>query len=134
MTVNQDAIAEYLAFRDKYDVPVWMGESGENTDEWVESFRRLLEAHSIGWCFWPYKKLDATSCIVSIKPPEDWNVIVGFAEGPRTTFEDVRKHRPDKEKVKKALRDYLELIKFANCKVNAGYLRALGLKTLKPTQ
>lgn len=59
--------------------------------------------------------------------PEDWNAIAEFAEGPRTTFEDVRKHRPDKEKVKKVLRDYLERMKFANCRINQGYLKALGM-------
>jgi endoglucanase len=128
MTVNQEAIQQYLSFREKYDVPVWMGESGENTDEWIDSYRKLLEAHDIGWCFWPYKKLDATSCIASIKRPEDWDAIIAFADGPRTTFEEVRKHRPPKEKVEKALSDYLERIKFANCRVNQGYLRALGLR------
>src|SRR6476620_5997498 len=35
MDVNQAAIQEYVDFRDKYKVPVWMGESGENTDEWI---------------------------------------------------------------------------------------------------
>src|SRR5438876_5297760 len=128
MTVNQDAIQEYLNFRDKYNVPIWMGESGENTDEWIDSFRKLLEAHNIGWCLWPYKRLAATSCIVSINSPEDSAAIIAFAEGPRATFEDVRKHRPPKEKVEKALNDYLERIKFANCSVNQGYLKALGLK------
>ncbi|MDX6290285.1 MAG: endoglucanase [Blastocatellia bacterium] len=128
MTVNQDAIQQYLTFREKYNVPVWMGESGENTDEWIDSFRKLLEAHDIGWCFWPYKKLDATSCIASINSPADWAAIIAFADGPRTTFEEVRKHRPPKEKVEKALNDYLERIKFANCHINQGYLKALGLR------
>jgi aryl-phospho-beta-D-glucosidase BglC (GH1 family) len=128
MTVNQDAIQEYLAFRDKHNVAVWMSESGENTDEWIDSFRKLLEAHDIGWCFWPYKKLDATSCLVSINSPADWAAIVAFADGPRTTFEEVRKHRPPKEKTQKALSDYLERIKFANCRINQGYLKALGLR------
>jgi aryl-phospho-beta-D-glucosidase BglC (GH1 family) len=128
MEVNTGAIQEYLDFRDKYNVPVWMGESGENTDEWISSFRKLLEVNNIGWCFWPYKKLEATSCPVSINSPAEWDTIVGFAEGPRTTFEEVRKHRPPKEKVQKALSDYLEQIKFANCRVNQGYLKALGLK------
>jgi len=128
MTVNQDAIQEYLTFRDKYNVPIWMGESGENTDDWIGSFRKLLEAKNIGWCFWPYKKLDATSCTVSIKMPDDWATIVDFADGPRTTFEEVRKRRPPKEKVQKALNDYLGRIKFANCRINSGYLQALGLR------
>jgi len=126
--VKVDAIQPYLDFRTKYNVPIWMGESGENTDEWIDSFRKLLETNDIGWCFWPYKKLDATSCIVSIKRPEDWDAIIAFADGPRTTFEEVRKHRPPKEKVDKALSDYLEQIKFSNCRVNQGYLKALGLR------
>lgn len=128
MEVNQSAIQEYLDFRDKHNVPVWMGESGENTDEWVASYRSLLEQHKIGWCFWPYKKVDATSCVASINKPADWDAIVGFAEGPRTTFEEIRKNRPAKEKVQKALSDYLEGVKFANCRINQGYLKALGLK------
>jgi len=128
MPVKQEAIQEYLSFGEKYNVPVWMGESGENTDEWIDAFRKLLEGHDIGWCFWPYKKLNATSCIVSINPPDDWEAIIAFAEGPRATFEEVRKHRPPKEKVEKALSDYLERIRFANCRINRGYLKALGLK------
>ncbi|HVQ39752.1 MAG TPA: hypothetical protein VMS31_19585, partial [Pyrinomonadaceae bacterium] len=128
MEVNREAIQEYLDFRDKYKVPVWMGESGENTDEWISSFRTLLEVDNIGWCFWPYKKLDATSCIASINPPEDWDAIVNFANGPRATFEEVRTHRPPKERIQRALSDYLERIKFSNCRVNQGYLKALGLK------
>ncbi|HKO62250.1 MAG TPA: hypothetical protein VJV03_13890 [Pyrinomonadaceae bacterium] len=127
MDVNRDAIQEYLDFRDKYSVPVWMGESGENTDEWIASYRTLLESNNIGWCFWPYKKLDATSCVASINKPADWDTIVTFAEGPRTTFEEVRKSRPAKEKSQKALNDYLEQIKFANCRINHGYLKALAL-------
>jgi endoglucanase len=128
MEVNQGAIQEYLDFRDKYNVAVWMGESGENTDAWITSFRNLLDANNIGWCFWPYKRMEATSCVVSINSPTEWDTIVSFAEGPRITFEEVRKNRPAKDKVQKALSNYLERIKFANCRVNRGYLKALGLR------
>jgi endoglucanase len=128
MEVNQGAIQEYLDFRDKYNVPVWMGESGENTDAWISSYRTLLEGNNIGWCFWPYKKLDATSCLVSINKPLDWDAIIAFADGPRVTFEEVRKNRPPKEKAQKALNDYLEQTKFANTRINQGYLKALGLR------
>ena len=128
MDVNQSAIQEYVDFRTKYNVPVWMGESGENTDEWIASFRTLLENNNIGWCFWPYKKLDATSSVASINRPSDWDAIVAFADHPRTTFEEVRKNRPPIEKSRKALRDYLQAIKFANCRINQGYLKAMALK------
>jgi hypothetical protein len=128
MEVKQEAVQEYVDFSQKYNVPVWMGESGENKDEWVASFRELLERNRIGWCFWPYKKLDATSCVVSVNRPADWDAVAAFADHPRTTFEDVRKNRPPKEKVERALAAYLEQIKLGNCKVNEGYLKALGLR------
>jgi endoglucanase len=126
--VNQSQIQEYVDFRDKHNVPIWMGESGENTDEWINAYRILLEKNDIGWCFWPYKKIDATSCVASINRPADWDAIITFADHPRTTFEEVRKNRPPKEKIKNALDGYLENIKFKNCKINAGYLKALGVK------
>jgi endoglucanase len=125
---DQSVIQEYVDFGNKYNVPVWMGESGENSYEWIDSFRKLLEKNQIGWCFWTFKRLDAKATIASIKKPEDWDEIVEFAEDPRTTFEEVRRARPDKSKIDKALRDYLEQIKFANCKINDEYLKALGLK------
>lgn len=127
MEVKQEAVQEYVDFSAKYGVPVYMGESGENTDEWVASFRTLLERNRIGWCFWPYKKLDATSCVASVNKPADWDAVTAFADHPRTTYEDVRKNRPPKEKIDRALAGYLEGIKFKNCRVNEGYLKALGL-------
>lgn len=128
MDVKQEAVQEYVDFSNKYNVPVWMGESGENTDEWIASFRALLEQNGIGWCFWPYKKMDSTRGIASIKKPAEWDAIISFADHPRTTFEEVRKNRPPKEKIDKALTAYLEQIKFKNCAINNGYLKALGLK------
>ncbi len=128
MEVKQEAIQEYVDFGDKYGVPVWMGESGENTDEWITSFRTLLERNRIGWCFWPYKKVDSTSCVASINKPADWDAIIVFADHPRASFEEVRNNRPPKEKINKALADFLEQIKFKNCKINQGYLKAIGLQ------
>ena len=127
MDVKQDAIQEYVDFSNKYNVPIWMGESGENTDEWIASFRTLLEQNSIGWCFWTYKRLDATACVASIKKPAGWEAIVAFADHPRTTFADIRTNRPPKETVQRALTEYLEQVKFRNCKINRSYLTALGL-------
>jgi len=128
MDVKQEAIQEYVDFSNKYDVPILMGESGENTDEWIASFRTLLEQNKVGWCFWTYKRLDATACVASIKKPADWDAIVTFADHPRTTFADIRTNRPPKETVQRALSDYLEQVKFQNCKINRSYLTALGLK------
>ena len=124
---TQNVIQEYLDFRDKYNVPIWLGESGENTNEWISNFRQLLEKNNIGWCFWPYKKLESDRGIVSINMTPEFDLIIQFANSDIISFEDIRKHRPDTDKVKKALKDYLHNCKFENCKINNDYLEALGL-------
>jgi hypothetical protein len=65
--------------------------------------------------------------VVSIKRTTEWNAVVSFVDRPRTTFEEIRSNRPAREIVAKALADFLENVKLKNCKVNEGYLKALGL-------
>ena len=124
---TESVIREYLDFRENYDVPVWLGESGENNYSWIGAFRRLLERNNIGWCFWPYKKLDATTCIVSIRTTREFGEVQTFADKDRSSFEKIRKDYPSREVVDKALRDYLDDLLLVNCEINQGYLRALGL-------
>ncbi|MBI2419764.1 MAG: glycoside hydrolase family 5 protein [Ignavibacteriales bacterium] len=120
-------IADYVDYANKYNVPLWLGESGENSNEWIASFRRLCEANNIGWCFWPYKKLDATAGVVSIPLTTEFEAIIEFANKPRTDFAEVRANRPPQATIKKALDDYRNNMKLKNCKVNTEYIKALGL-------
>ena len=124
---TQSVIQEYIDFRNQNNVPIWLGESGENKDQWISSFRSLLERNNIGWCFWPYKKLDARTCMVSITKTPEFDSVIQFSEKHRETFEDIRKSKPSKEIIEKALNDYLNNILLSNCKINKGYLNALGL-------
>lgn len=52
-----DAIRQILETRTKYNVPVWLGETGENSNVWYTQAIALLEGHNIGWAWWPLKKL-----------------------------------------------------------------------------
>ncbi len=125
---TQPMMQEYADFMKRYNVPIWMGESGENTDQWIDSWRRLNEKNNFGWCFWPYKKMDAASSMVTVTKTAEWDSIVVFANKPRTTYKEIRDAKPSKEVIKKAFADYLENCKFARCSVNEGYMNALGLK------
>jgi endoglucanase len=126
---NREVIQEYLDFRDRYNVPIWLGESGENTDEWIAQFVRVLEKNDVGWCFWPYKKMQKTSAVVSFAPPAHWAEILAYAKIPANTGETEKRiaARPSLEDSREALRDLLRKIRFENCSVNSGYLKALGL-------
>jgi hypothetical protein len=127
MPIEQKEIQDYVDFSNKYDVPMYLGESGENEDEWIDSFRILLEKNDFGWCFWPYKKMDSSRGMVQFAKTKEWEEIIKYAEAPKKNFEEVRKLKPAKEIVRKALNDLLENIKFQNCTINDGYLKALGI-------
>ncbi len=127
MGVNQKTLEPFIAYRDKYHVPLWLGESGENTDEWVARFRTLLETNRIGWAFWPYKKLQAKSAPVTITPPANWDQIVAYAKLPRGDggVKERMKQRPPQPIIDAALAELLDNIQFAKCTPNSGYIHAL---------
>jgi hypothetical protein len=129
MPPEQNEIQEYVDFRDRYDVPIWMGESGENTHGWIDSFRVLLEENDIGWCFWTYKRLNTRRSVMSITRPDDWGIISSYADGPRVTYEDVRENRPSVKISSAVLREYVSKTLFGQCRPNPGYIRALGISS-----
>ena len=54
---SQESIQHFLNIRHEHNVPIWMGESGENSNVWFTDAITLLERNSIGWAWWPLKKL-----------------------------------------------------------------------------
>jgi hypothetical protein len=114
-------------------MPVWLGESGENTDHWIARFTAMLERKQVGWCFWPYKKMEKPSVVVSFAKPAHWDEIVALAAMTTGTGEAEKRiaARPSVDHARQALDDWLNRIQVQQCTVNAGYLRALGLRTPK---
>ena len=127
--VKQEVIQKYIDFRNKYNVPIYIGETGENNDDWIKNFRLLLEKNNIGWHYWPYKKMDAKSCIVQFKQPTNYELLINFSQKPRSTFKQIREAGPvNREQIKQALEDFLKNCLFENCTPNQGYVTGLGLK------
>ena len=122
-------IREYLDFRDKYHVPIWLGESGENKDEWIAAFTKTLEDNHVGWCYWPYKKMDATSSPVTFDRPDHWDSVVKLAAMPLGTGDAEKRiaARPSPEESRAIFDDLLNKVRSSSERVNDGYLRALGL-------
>ena len=126
---TQNVIQDYVDFRDKYNVPIYCGETGENKDPWIKDFRVLLEKNNIGWHYWPYKKLDDTAGIITFNIPAGYDKIIEYTNQLRADFEAIRKAAPaNREQIKQALYQFLENCKFENCRPNKGYIEALGLK------
>jgi hypothetical protein len=74
--------------------------------------------------------MEKSSAIVSIQPPEHWNEIVKYA-GERRGVGDTEKQlgmRPSPEIAAAAMKQLLENAKVEKCRINTGYIEALGLK------
>jgi len=54
---DQNSIQHFINIRDKYNVPIWLGETGENSNVWFTQAISLMERNDIGWCWWPLKKM-----------------------------------------------------------------------------
>jgi aryl-phospho-beta-D-glucosidase BglC (GH1 family) len=124
----QANIQDFVQYRDSVNLPFYMGETGENTDQWIAAWTRLMNRNNIGWTYWPYKKMNSPRGMMSISQPENWDKIIEFTQASRNGFDEIRKARPDQEMVKKAMLQLIENCKYSNCKVNESYTRAMGMK------
>ncbi len=125
---TQDVIKDYVDFRDKYNVPIYVGETGENDDNWILAFRKLLEKNNIGWHYWPYKKMESTSCLVTFPNPVSWDSLVAYTKKPRSSFEEIRKARPqDITIIQQALDTFMINLRRPNYRFNGKYITGIGL-------
>ena len=83
------SIADILKLRDEHDVPVWLGESGENSNTWFRDAIALVEGEGIGWAFWPLKKIGFNQPL-EITPNPGWTKLVAWltGKGPRPSAEE----------------------------------------------
>ena len=124
---TKEAIRDYIDFRDKTGLPMYMGEIGHNSNKWHADFVRVMKENNIGYTFWPYKKLD-NSCMMGIQRPAEWDsVIVKYSETDRSTYKDFREKRPDQQNALKLMREFLNNCRFENCKPQTDYIKSMGL-------
>lgn len=111
-----ESIKPFLDKQEEFNVPIWIGETGENSNEWFYGSFQMLDHNNIGWNFWPWKKLATTNSPCSINKPENWDKIIGYAaEG----------EKPSQEESDIIFEEYLNNILFENCTYNTEVLSAL---------
>ncbi len=100
-------IQEKLNFRNQYNIPLWMGESGENSNHWFADAVTLLETNDIGWCWWPEKKINSVvGPLTVIKTPEYEQLLRYWRNGGA---------KPDSAFAMNALLRIADNLKIANC-------------------
>lgn len=63
---DQASIQDIVNLRKEHNVPIWMGEGGENSNVWFKESISLLEKNNIGWAFWPMKKVENIAGVTSV--------------------------------------------------------------------
>jgi hypothetical protein len=77
---DQNSIQHIIDARTKYNVPVWLGETGENSNVWFTQAIELLERNNIGWAWWPLKKMGANNPL-EIKSNLNYDQILRYWSG-----------------------------------------------------
>jgi hypothetical protein len=102
-------VAEYIEAGRRLNVPLWLGETGENTVEWFTAMFFMLDQQDISWNFWTWKKLDTLNSPYSINKPENYHLIVDYINGGQ---------HPGFEAAQKIFDQYLHNMKTENCAYN----------------
>jgi len=74
-------IQSYINIRSQYNVPLWLGETGENSNHWFYAVVRLMEQNNIGWCWWAHKKLDTITSPLSAHINPAYQVLLNYWSG-----------------------------------------------------
>ncbi|MDF2700548.1 MAG: glycoside hydrolase [Haloplasmataceae bacterium] len=106
---DRSALTEWIELSNNLDVPLWLGETGENLNEWYTAFYPLSVSLGIGYNLWPWKKMNCTNSPYSIELPEGWKQLIEYTQGGI---------RPSYEQAAKILDGFLENMKIENCKYN----------------
>jgi endoglucanase len=86
---DEASIAGVLKLRETWNMPLWLGESGENSNVWFRDAIGLVEGHGIGWAFWPLKKIGFNNPL-EIAPNPGWAKLVAYwtGKGPRPSADE----------------------------------------------
>jgi endoglucanase len=100
------SIQRFLDIREQYNVPLWLGESGENSNVWFRDAIRLVEKNHIGWAWWPLKKLGFNNPLEA-QVPTGYQKILDYWAG--------KAPQPSAEEATDAVMELANNLKLENC-------------------
>ena len=116
-TNDQATIQTMLDYRNQYNVPIWLGESGENSNVWFKEAISLVEKNNIGWAFWPMKKIENIAGVTSVTRPIEYEQILNYWKNGGT--------KPNAEFAKKTLMKIADNYKMENLTVKPDVIDAM---------
>ena len=110
-------IQSYINMRNNYGVPLWMGESGENSNHWYYEVFKLLEENNIGWNFWTHKKVDKITSPYSAYVSPQYQIVIDYLLGNAS--------QPTSDIASMGLTSFANSLKIENCLMRRGVVAAL---------
>lgn len=114
---GQNTIQYLLNIRNQHNVPLWLGESGENSNTWYFEVTRLMEQFGIGWNWWTHKKIETITSPLSAPFSPGYEDVLNYWRG--------NSPRPSAQKARDALFAMAEGLDLDSCEVRIGVLAAL---------
>jgi len=69
-----------INLRNSRNVPLWLGESGENSNVWFTELIALCEKNRIGWSWWPVKKPSINNPL-KVTVNDDYTRLINYWKG-----------------------------------------------------
>ncbi len=78
---DQGSIQYLVDMRNNYNVPLWLGETGENSNSWFVDCTELMISNNIGLAWWPHKKIDNIAGPLSAHLLPDYQILLDYWNG-----------------------------------------------------
>lgn len=102
---NLGSIQNFLNMSRDNNVPLWMGESGENSNTWFTEAIKLVEGQNIGWSWWQEKKIGINNPL-EIRLTLSYQKLIDYWYG--------KVSKPSQSEAIAALDEFLENVKLEN--------------------
>lgn len=118
---EQDTTTMYDQYRTgisaEHDVPLWVGEFGENSNYWGNNIKSFFERNDIGWSWWNYKSVERISSLFSYEITDGYQMVLDYWQGSGP--------KPDSNAAFNGLMSMASSIHFDSCNANVDLIRAL---------
>jgi endoglucanase len=111
------SIIGFMNLRTTTNVPLWMGESGENSNQWFADAIRMFEGRDIGWSWWTLKKTETIAAPLSARRSLNYTVLLNYWNSGGAT--------PSAAFAQSALNEEASLLDIAQCTFHPDFIDAL---------
>lgn len=103
------SLEKYLEVSRRLQLPLWLGETGENELAWLSALIPLAFRLGISVTLWPWKKMACANSPCSVRVPEGWQLIRDYLSGGS---------QPAFDAAQDIFNQYLHNIRIENCEMN----------------